>query len=44
MRARRNVEVRNGHVPAPITQLRMPTLHPVQSVATATLKRTFANG
>lgn len=40
----RNVEVRNGHVPAPITQLRMPTLHPVQSVATATLKRTFANG
>jgi len=40
----RNVEVKNGHVPAPITQLRMPTLHPVQSVATATLKRTFANG
>tara|TARA_B100000795_G_C22745136_1_gene416964 strand:- start:402 stop:1334 length:933 start_codon:yes stop_codon:yes gene_type:complete len=44
MRPRRNVEVKNGHVPAPITQLRMPTLHPVQSVATATLKRTFANG
>ena len=39
----RNVEVKNGHVPQ-ITQLRMPTLHPVQSVATATLKRTFANG
>lgn len=39
----RNVEVRNGHNPF-IAQLRMPTLHPVQSIATATLKRTFSNG
>ena len=39
----RNVEVRNGHNPF-IASLRMPTLHPVQSIATATLKRTFSNG
>ena len=39
----RNVEVRNGHNPF-VAQLRMPTLHPVQSIATATLKRTFSNG
>ena len=39
----RNVEVRSGCNPF-IAQLRMPTLHPVQSIATATLKRTFSNG
>jgi hypothetical protein len=39
----RNVEVRNGHNPF-VAQLRMPTLHPVQSIATAALKRTFSNG
>ena len=39
----RNVEVRNGHNPF-IASLRTPTLHPVQSIATATLKRTFSNG
>jgi serine/threonine-protein phosphatase 2A regulatory subunit B len=39
----RNVEVRNGTNPF-IQQLRMPTLHPVQSIATASLKRTFSNG
>ena len=41
----RNVEVRNGAATnAFIQQLKMPTLHPVQSIATASLKRTFANG
>ena len=39
----RNVEVGSGCNPF-IAQLRMPTLHPVQSIATATLKRTFSNG
>lgn len=47
----RNVEQRNGGGHSgggginPFVQtLRMPTLHPVQSIATATLKRTFSNG
>ena len=39
----RNVEVRNGHNPF-VASLHMPVLHPVQSIATATLKRTFSNG
>ena len=39
----RNVEVRNGNN-AFVKALQMPTLHPVQSIATASLKRTFSNG
>ncbi len=39
----RNVDVRNGTTPF-ISSVRMPTLHPVQSIATASLKRTFGNG
>jgi WD40 repeat protein len=38
-------QVRNGvGNNAFIQSLRMPTLHPVQSIATASLKRTFSNG
>ena len=41
----RNVEVRNGHnLFVAQAQLRMPAPYPVQSIATATLKRTFSNG
>lgn len=41
-----SVQVRNGGVGNNvfIQSLRMPTLHPVQSIATASLKRTFSNG
>ena len=39
----RNVETRNGHNPF-VASLRMPALHPVQSIATASLKRTYSNG
>ena len=40
------VQVRKGGVGNNvfIQSLRMPTLHPVQSIATASLKRTFSNG
>jgi len=45
----RNVEMRNGadtrSGPNPfVAALRMPALHPVQSIATASLKRCFSNG
>ena len=48
----RMVSSRNVEAPSPnspvvtpfIASLRMPTLHPVQCIATATLKRTFSNG
>jgi len=40
----RNVEVRNGVVSPFVASLRMPVLHPVQSIATACLKRAFSNG
>jgi len=43
MLSSRNVEMRNGVTPF-IASLRMPSLHPVHSIATASLKRTFANG
>lgn len=39
----KNIDVRNGRAPE-VHCLRMPTLHPVQKVATASLKRTFGNG